>query len=163
MARFTHRDSRAGDPDLHTHVAVSNKVQTLDGRWLALDARMLYRFNVAGSEYYNTALEAELTDRLGVTFTERPDESEKRPVREITGVDPRLNQEWSSPGRGDHPDHQRTAEPVPGRPRPGADHGGDDLAAAAGEPVHPAGETRTPVVERATRRLARPGRPGPRR
>ena len=33
-AAFTHRDSRAGDPDLHTHVAVANKVQTLDGRWL---------------------------------------------------------------------------------------------------------------------------------
>ena len=30
-AAFTHRDSRAGDPDLHTHVAVANKVQTLDG------------------------------------------------------------------------------------------------------------------------------------
>ncbi len=29
---FTHRDSRAGDPDLHTHVAVANKVQTLDGQ-----------------------------------------------------------------------------------------------------------------------------------
>src|SRR6478735_8217083 len=57
---------------------------------------MLYRFNVAGSEFYNTALEAELTDRLGVTFTERPDESEKRPVREVTGVDPRLNEAWSS-------------------------------------------------------------------
>jgi hypothetical protein len=28
-AAFTHRDSRAGDPDLHTHVAVANKVQTL--------------------------------------------------------------------------------------------------------------------------------------
>ena len=28
---FTHRDSRAGDPDLHTHVAVANKVQTKDG------------------------------------------------------------------------------------------------------------------------------------
>src|SRR4029078_6818076 len=27
-----------------------------------------------------------------------PDESEKRPVREITGVDPRLNQAWSSRG-----------------------------------------------------------------
>jgi hypothetical protein len=27
-AAFTHRDSRAGDPDLHTHVAVANKVQT---------------------------------------------------------------------------------------------------------------------------------------
>jgi conjugative relaxase-like TrwC/TraI family protein len=34
-AVFTHRDSRAGDPDLHTHVAVSNKVQTDDGRWRA--------------------------------------------------------------------------------------------------------------------------------
>jgi hypothetical protein len=31
---FTHRDSRAGDPDLHTHVAVANKVQTIDGRWV---------------------------------------------------------------------------------------------------------------------------------
>jgi len=56
-ARFTHRDSRAGDPDLHTHVAISNKVQTLDGRWLALDARMLYRMTVAASEFYNTQLE----------------------------------------------------------------------------------------------------------
>jgi conjugative relaxase-like TrwC/TraI family protein len=96
MAQFTHRDSRAGDPDLHTHVAVSNKVQTLDGRWLALDARMLYRFNVAGSEYYNTALEAELTQALGVTFAERDSDTNKRPVREIVGVDPRLNEAWSS-------------------------------------------------------------------
>ena len=30
-AAFTHRDSRAGDPDLHTHVAISNKVQDPDG------------------------------------------------------------------------------------------------------------------------------------
>jgi hypothetical protein len=40
-AAFTHRDSRAGDPDLHTHVAVANKVQTLDGRWLSIDGRIL--------------------------------------------------------------------------------------------------------------------------
>ena len=40
---FTHRDSRAGDPDLHTHVAVANKVQTLDGKWLAIDGRPLYK------------------------------------------------------------------------------------------------------------------------
>ena len=31
-AAFTHRDSRAGDPDPHTHVAVSNKVCSPDGR-----------------------------------------------------------------------------------------------------------------------------------
>jgi len=30
-AAFTHRDSRAGDPNLHTHVAVSNKVQAVGG------------------------------------------------------------------------------------------------------------------------------------
>ena len=36
-AALPHRDSRAGDPDLHTHVAVANKVQTLDGRWLSID------------------------------------------------------------------------------------------------------------------------------
>src|SRR5450631_545950 len=38
---FTHRDSRTGDPDLHTHVAVANKVQTRDGRWLSIDGRVL--------------------------------------------------------------------------------------------------------------------------
>jgi hypothetical protein len=49
-AAFTHRDSRAGDPDLHTHVAVANKVQTLDGRWLSVDGRVLFTANVAASE-----------------------------------------------------------------------------------------------------------------
>jgi hypothetical protein len=55
-AAFTHRDSRAGDPDLHTHVAVANKVQTLDGRWLSIDGRVLFKATVAASETYNTAL-----------------------------------------------------------------------------------------------------------
>ena len=45
-ATFVHRDSRAGDPDLHTHVAVANKVQTLDGRWLAIDGRVLFKAKV---------------------------------------------------------------------------------------------------------------------
>ena len=47
---FTHRDSRAGDPDLHTHVAVANKVQTRDGRWLSIDGRVLFKATVAASE-----------------------------------------------------------------------------------------------------------------
>jgi conjugative relaxase-like TrwC/TraI family protein len=94
---FTHRDSRAGDPDLHTHVAVANKVQTLDGRWLSIDGRVLFKANVAASETYNTALEQHLREALGVRFAERPGtDPAKRPVREIVGVDPRLNQRWSS-------------------------------------------------------------------
>jgi conjugative relaxase-like TrwC/TraI family protein len=96
-AAFTHRDSRAGDPDLHTHVAVANKVQTLDGRWLSIDGRVLFKATVAASETYNTALEHHLRDRLGVQFAERTDTAPgKRPVREIVGVDPILNQRWSS-------------------------------------------------------------------
>jgi conjugative relaxase-like TrwC/TraI family protein len=96
---FTHRDSRAGDPDLHTHVAVSNKVQTLledGGRWLALDGRVLFRAKVAASERYNTRLEAELVERLGVRFVERGTAAGRRPVREIDGVDPMLASQWSS-------------------------------------------------------------------
>ena len=96
-AAFTHRDSRAGDPDLHTHVAVANKVQTLDGRWLSIDGRVLFKANVAASETYNTALEQHLRDTLGVRFAERPGtDPAKRPIREIVGVDPRLNQRWST-------------------------------------------------------------------
>jgi conjugative relaxase-like TrwC/TraI family protein len=96
-AAFTHRDSRAGDPDLHTHVAVANKVQTFDGRWLSIDGRVLFKANVAASEAYNTALEQRLRETLGVRFAERPGtDPTKRPIREIVGVDPRLNQHWSS-------------------------------------------------------------------
>src|SRR3954471_3048901 len=96
-AAFTHRDSRAGDPDLHTHVAVSNKVQTEDGRWLALDGRLLHAAKVAASEHYNTRIEAELVGRLGVEFVERAESSTggKLPVREIRGVSTTLTRWWS--------------------------------------------------------------------
>jgi conjugative relaxase-like TrwC/TraI family protein len=102
-AAFTHRDSRAGDPDLHTHVAVSNKVQALEGTWLALDGRAIYKNNVPASERYNTRLEALLTERLGVRFAEREatghagsKSSEGRhPIREIVGVDGELPWRWS--------------------------------------------------------------------
>jgi conjugative relaxase-like TrwC/TraI family protein len=94
---FTHRDSRAGDPDLHTHVAVANKVQTLDGRWLSIDGRVLFKANVAASETYNTALEQHIREALGVRFAERfGTDPAKRQIREIVGVDPRLNQRWST-------------------------------------------------------------------
>jgi conjugative relaxase-like TrwC/TraI family protein len=96
-AAFTHRDSRAGDPDLHTHVAVANKVQTPDGRWLSIDGRILFKATVAASETYNTALEHHLRDSLGVRFAERPSQdTRKQPVREIVGVHPALITRWSS-------------------------------------------------------------------
>jgi hypothetical protein len=58
---------------------------------------VLFKANVAASETYNTALEQHLRDTLGVRFAERPGtDSAKRPIREIVGVDPRLNQRWST-------------------------------------------------------------------
>ncbi|MHA6512796.1 MobF family relaxase [Tessaracoccus sp. Z1128] len=96
-AAFTHRDSRAGDPNLHTHVAIANKVQTLDGAWLAIDGRPLFAGMVSVSEVYNTQLEAHLTTRLGLRFA--PDltrDPAKRPVREIVGVPEQLREAWSS-------------------------------------------------------------------
>jgi hypothetical protein len=72
-------------------------VQTLDGRWLSIDGRVLSKANVAASETYNTGLEQHLREALGVRFVERPGtDPAKRPIREIVGVDPRLNQRWST-------------------------------------------------------------------
>ncbi|MFC5179527.1 MobF family relaxase [Nocardioides taihuensis] len=95
-AAFQHRDSRAGDPDLHTHVAVANRVQTKQGKWLSIYGRVLHQHVVAASETYNTALELHLVNALGVQFAERPGtDREKRPIREIVGVDRELCDGWS--------------------------------------------------------------------
>ena len=94
---FTHRDARSGDPDLHTHVAISNKVQSLNGAWLALYGRVLFKAHNSASQRYDTRIEAELGARLGVRFKARTaTDPSKRPVREVVGVDPRLNRFWSS-------------------------------------------------------------------
>jgi hypothetical protein len=70
-------------------------VQTLDGRWLSIDGRLLFKANVAASETYNTALERQFHEALGVRFAERPGtDPAKRPIREIVGIDLRLNQRW---------------------------------------------------------------------
>jgi conjugative relaxase-like TrwC/TraI family protein len=86
-AAFDHWDSRAGDPQLHTHVAVSAKVQGIDGKWRALDATALHQVVVAASELYNTGFEAGLIRRTGVRFTPRPGTVRgQEPVREIAGI-----------------------------------------------------------------------------
>lgn len=95
-AAFTHRDSRAGDPDLHTHVAVANKVRTVgSGQWLSIDGRVLYKGAVSASEHYNTVL-TKLLERQGFRFTDRQTSGGGRPVREIAGVAEELNERWSS-------------------------------------------------------------------
>jgi conjugative relaxase-like TrwC/TraI family protein len=66
---FDHRTSREGDPLLHTHLVVANRVQGPDGRWTALDGRDLYRHRLAADAIYRTAYQRELTRTLGVEWT----------------------------------------------------------------------------------------------
>ncbi|MGW5106118.1 MobF family relaxase [Nocardia sp. NPDC004123] len=95
-ARFTHRESRCGDPDLHTHMLIANRVRTLDGRWRTLDATVIYRLVVTVSEIYNSRLEQHLEADLGLSFSERAGtDPTKRPIREITGMPSSLVEFWS--------------------------------------------------------------------
>src|SRR4051812_4967276 len=66
IAAFRQTTSRADDPQVHTHAVISAKVQTPDGRWLALDARYLKRHQRLLGGLYQSVLRAELTDRFGV-------------------------------------------------------------------------------------------------
>lgn len=67
-AAFTHFTSRAGDPQLHSHVLVANKVLCGDGRWRSLDGREIFAFQKAAGMLYNATLRVELTARLGVAW-----------------------------------------------------------------------------------------------
>lgn len=69
-AAFRQTTSRLDDPQLHTHVVISSKVQTVDGRWLALDARVLKQHQRAIGGLYQSVLRAEITRRYGVQFAE---------------------------------------------------------------------------------------------
>ncbi|MHB1614512.1 MAG: relaxase domain-containing protein [Actinomycetes bacterium] len=68
-AAFDHWDTRAGDPNLHTHVVVANKVQGPDGVWRSLDGRTVHAAVVTVSELYDTLLADELARRLPVETT----------------------------------------------------------------------------------------------
>jgi conjugative relaxase-like TrwC/TraI family protein len=92
---FQHRDSRAGDPDLHTHLAVANRVRGVDGQWRTLDSQQVHRIAVSMSEVYNSGIEQGLTERLGVDWVEVSHGAGKRAVREIAGVPTELIQGFS--------------------------------------------------------------------
>lgn len=63
---FDHWDSRAGDPQLHSHCVVSNRAQrSSDGQWVSIDSYTLHRHVVALSEQYNNLLYDALHQDIG--------------------------------------------------------------------------------------------------
>lgn len=94
-AAFEHWYDRAGDPQLHTHVAVSAMVETLDGRWRRLDSRALYRSAAAAGERYTARLMAEATARLEVQWRHRRSDRSDTLLPEIEGIDDEMIAEFS--------------------------------------------------------------------
>ena len=67
-AGFDHRTSRAGDPQLHTHVLVANRALGVDGRWGALYGRQIFGWARTVGFAYQAALRHELTATLGLSW-----------------------------------------------------------------------------------------------
>jgi conjugative relaxase-like TrwC/TraI family protein len=96
VTAFRHFESRNGDPQLHDHLVVANKVKGSDGKWRTIDSKLLHRMNVPISEFYNAAIMSEVTKALDVTTEARTVAAGKRPVMEIAGVDTDLLETFSS-------------------------------------------------------------------
>src|SRR5665648_1172906 len=115
-AAFDHWDTRTGDPNLHTHVVVANKVQGPDGAWRSLDGKTVHAATVTVSALYDALLADELTRRLPVTWSHRDRGPRRNPAFELTGIGEDLlahfsaraeqihcaEQEWATRFEADH-------------------------------------------------------------
>lgn len=93
--KFRHWDSRAGDPNLHDHVVIANRVQGVDGQWSSIDGRMIYAYGVEASELYNSLVQQYVTELTGLQFEARSLNG-KQPVHEIVGIDDEMVRAFSS-------------------------------------------------------------------
>ena len=94
-AAFDHWDTRAGDPDLHTHVVIANKVQGVDGKWRSLDGRRLHKATVAVSELYDDLIADRVAEVLPVGWSHRDRGRGHTPAFEVDGIDDGLLGEFS--------------------------------------------------------------------
>ena len=98
-AGFDHWDSRAGDPNLHTHVVVANRVQGIDGVWRSVDGTTIHAAAVAVSELYDALLSDEVVRRLPVSWSWRQRGESRNPALEIDGLNDELLAAFSSRSR----------------------------------------------------------------
>ena len=184
-AAFTHWDSRAGDPQLHDHVVVANRAQSVsDGTWRTLDSRGLFKSLVALSELHQGVLSDLLTASLGWGWDGRSRRHSEQLRFEVTGVSEALMAEFSQRSVAIEERKSRVGQPV--RPRswaptkqcggtraPPSGHLGDPagqgapqlgrddgILAAAGGELH---RSRPGLLGRRTGRAQRPSAPARRR
>jgi conjugative relaxase-like TrwC/TraI family protein len=80
-AAFRHRTSRAGDPQIHTHVLIANATRIADGTWGSLDGRAIYAEARTAGFIHEAVFRRELSNRLGVSWTKA-----RNGIAEIDGV-----------------------------------------------------------------------------
>ena len=96
--KFRHYDSRAGDPNLHDHVVIANRVEGEDDKWSSIDGRVLYQYGVECSELYNSKVQEYVTQLTGLQFEPRMQNG--KPIHEIVGISDETIRAFSS-RRGD--------------------------------------------------------------
>ena len=96
--KFRHYDSRAGDPNLHDHVVIANRVEGADDKWSSIDGRVLYQYGVECSELYNSKVQEYVTQLTGLQFEPRMQNG--KPIHEIVGISDEMVRAFSS-RRGD--------------------------------------------------------------
>lgn len=92
VGSFRQHTSRSGDPQLHIHNVILNRVRReRDGQWRTLDGKALYRERAAAAAQGALVMENALTNVLGVEWAQRPDGH----GREIKGVSQEIMDEFS--------------------------------------------------------------------
>jgi conjugative relaxase-like TrwC/TraI family protein len=93
---FDHWDTRTGDPNLHSHVVLANKVQGPDGVWRSVDSRALLHAVVEISELYDNLFADQLAARLPISWGWRHRGAQRTPAFEVDGVDDDLLKVFST-------------------------------------------------------------------
>lgn len=97
--RFRHWESREGDPQLHDHVVIANRVKLIEAdgreRWLSIDSRSLFKGTMNASSVYNRILADELK-REGFTLRERTSPSGLHRGMELACVSDKQLEEFST-------------------------------------------------------------------
>ncbi|OZB47245.1 MAG: hypothetical protein B7X40_09740 [Cellulomonas sp. 14-74-6] len=98
-AAFDHWDSRAGDPNLHTHVVVANRARGVDGVWRSIDGATVHQAAVAVSELYDALLTDEVARRLPVSWSWRDRGESRNLALELDGLPDALLAAFSTRSR----------------------------------------------------------------
>ena len=154
-ALFLHHISRDGDPQLHVHVAIWNRVQRgdkADDKWRTLDSRTLHNQRLARRRHHRPA-DGDKADRAGLCDGAPPRRQRRRGRRRRPGRDRPVQ----LPRRRDHRGTQAAGRRVRSQPRHPAEPAHAVAAAPAGRAEHPPQQER----RRAAPSPGRPAAPNP--